>query len=76
MNPDLRTDDMRTGWIDENYTGEPVFETAVSALGAAWLFDPRIPPPVLPAPPPVRRRRKRTKGPGGQASAAGTYEGS
>jgi hypothetical protein len=69
--------DMRVDWvdpIDEDYAGEPVFETAVSALGAAWLFDSRVPPPVLPVPPPVRGRRKRTKGPGGQARAAGTYE--
>jgi hypothetical protein len=70
MHPDMRVD-----WIDENYAGEPVFETAVGALGAAWLFDSRIPPPVLPVPPPVRRPRKRTKAAGGQAQAADTYEG-
>lgn len=62
-------------WVDENYAGEPVFETAVNALGAAWLFDSRIPPPVLPvSPPPVRRRRKRARGPGGGAVQAVGYE--
>jgi hypothetical protein len=69
MHPDMRVD-----WTDENYAGEPVFETAVSALGAAWLFDPRIPPPMLPPPPPVRRRRKRAKAPGGPATNVSTYE--
>ena len=67
---------MRIAWIDEDYAGEPVFETAVSALGAAWLFDSRIPPPVLPVSPPARRRRKRTRVSGGQVTNAGTYEDS
>jgi hypothetical protein len=66
--------DMRVEWINENYAGEPVFETAVNALGAAWLFDSRIPPPVLPMPLPVRPRRKRAKAPGGGATDDGTYE--
>jgi hypothetical protein len=68
--------DMRVAWMDENYAGEPVFETAVSALGAAWLFDSRIPPPVLPAAQPVGRQRKRTRASGGRVTDAGTYEGS
>jgi hypothetical protein len=67
--------DTRVAWIDENYAGEPVFETAVSALGAAWLFDSRIPPPVLPASQPARRPRKRTGASGGRVTDAGTYEG-
>jgi hypothetical protein len=71
MHPDMRVD-----WIDEDYAGEPVFETAVSALGAAWLFDSRVPPPVLPVQPTVRRRRKRAKAPGGPARDVGTYEDS
>jgi hypothetical protein len=56
--------DIRTTCTDEDSAGEPVFETAVSALGAAWLFDSRIPPPVLRAPQPVRRQRKRTRASG------------
>jgi hypothetical protein len=67
--------DMQVVWIDENYAGEPVFETAVSALGAAWLFDSRVPPPVLPAPEPARRQRKRTRASGGRVTDASTYEG-
>jgi hypothetical protein len=68
--------EMSVAWTDDNDAGEPVFETAVSALGAAWLFDPRIPPPVLPAPQPVRRRRRRTRASGGRITDAGSYEGS
>ena len=68
--------EMRVTWIDEDYAGEPVFETAVSALGAAWLFDSRIPPPVLPVPPPVRRRRRRTRASGEGLTGASTYEDS
>ena len=49
--------ELRVEVIDEDYAGEPVFETAVSALRAAWLFDSRIPPPVLPVPPPRRQDR-------------------
>ncbi len=67
--------DLRVDWIDENDASEPVFETAVSALGAAWLFDPRIPPPVLPvSPPPAHRRHKRTKITSGPLTGADTYE--
>jgi hypothetical protein len=68
--------EMRVAWIDEDYAGEPVFETAVNALGAAWLFDSRIPPPVLPAPSPVRRQRKRIRTSGGRVTDAATYEDS
>ena len=67
--------DLRVDWIARNCAGEPVFETAVNALGAAWLFDSRIPPPVLPVRPPVRGRRKRAKAPAGRATEARLYEG-
>ena len=67
--------DMRVEWIDENYAGEPVFETAVNALGAAWLFDSRIPSPVLPVPPPGHSGRKHAKAPGRGTAEVGTHEG-
>jgi hypothetical protein len=67
--------DLRVDWIARNYAGEPVFETAVSALGAAWLFDSRIPPPVLPVRPPVRGPRKRAKTPAARTAEARIYEG-
>ncbi len=67
--------DLRVHWITRKYAGEPVFETAVNALGAEWLFDSRIPPPVLPVRPPARRRRKRTKTPAARVAGDRIYEG-